>query len=304
MTRRSLTSLLFLLVVLAACGPRVRPDRAEEKEPPPRTTRPATEPAPGREVLIGEMCPDGAGGRPAVAPLLVRAVGWSDDAGDVGAQLERNARAFAVLGVDGRRAGVFEVLGAADVGLPAEVAIGSYAGRAPCAPYSDEGGAAEDPACKKATRGCGLAVASIDRVSAETGEAPEIATGGGCVSGDSLVVDVDGDGAAESFPLAGFVDPVRAPAEEVLAAPVVSPSCTPRFAIYEQVVKPPPEKGVADDPRYHVTLDVIGVADLDGDGRHEIVVTFRYPEGRTVAVYSALRQSGRLDLVGEAVPWQ
>jgi hypothetical protein len=301
MTRRSLP---WLLVCLAACGPRVRPDWAEDREPPPTKVAKVAPVAPGRGVLIGEMCPDGAGGRPAVAPLIVRDVSWSSDADDVQTHLERNAKAFAVLGLDGRRAGVFEVLGAADVGLPGEVAIGSYAGRSPCTPFSEEGGAPEDAVCVKTTKGCALAVASIDRVAAETAEVPDLETGGACVSGESLVVDIDGDGATESFPLAQFVDPVRAPSEEVLAAPVVSPSCNPRFSLYGQVVKPPPDPDVADDARYHVTLDVVGIADLDGDGRREVVVSFRYPEGRTFAVYSALDQSGRLELVGEAVPWQ
>ena len=301
MTRLSLPC---LLVCLGACGPKVKPDWAEDKEPPPPKAAKVGPIPPGRGVLVGEMCPEGAGGRPAVAPLIVRDVSWSARADDVQTHLERNAKAFAVLGLDGRRAGVFEVLGAADVGLPGEVAIGSYAGRTPCTPFSDEGGAAEDAACVKATKGCGLAVASIDRVAAETAEVPEISTGGACVSGESLVVDIDRDGSTESFPLAQFVDPVRAPAEEVLAAPVVSPTCTPRFAIHGQVVKPPPEPDVADDVRYHVTLDIVGIADLDGDGRHEVVVSFRYPESRTFAVYSAIDQSGRLELVGEAVPWQ
>ena len=51
-------------------------------------------------------------------------------------------------------------------------------------------------------------------------------------------------------------------------------------------------------------LDVLGVLDLDGDGRREVAVAFRYPDGRTLALYSALSLSGRLELVGEAVPWQ
>jgi hypothetical protein len=153
-------------------------------------------------------------------------------------------------------------------------------------------------------KGCGLVVAATDRISAETAEVPEVAVGAACASGDSLLIDIDGDGASESFPLAQFVDPVRAPAEEVLAAPVVGPSCAATFQVYGLVVKPPPEPDVADDPRYHVTLDIVAVADLDGDGRHEVVVSFRYPERRTLAVYSALGHAGRLELVGEAVPWQ
>lgn len=291
-------SLAAAALLLAACGPRVRPAMLEpEPEPEPRSTKVAPV-APGRGVLVGEMCPEGAAGRPAVAPLLVRGVGWSSDPDDVETQLERSARAFAVLGVDGKRAGIFEVLGAADAGLAVDVAIGGYVGRPPCAPASTTGGAEPDPACVKATRGCGLAVASIDR--GADPEAPDLAAAGACISGDALIVDIDGDGAGESFPVAQFVDPVRAPAEEVTASPVIGPSCEPTATIYGHVVVPADEPG---DKRYHVTLDVLGVVDLDGDGRRELAIAFRYPEGRTFTVYSALRQAGRLELVGEAPSW-
>jgi hypothetical protein len=292
------------LLLLVACGPRVKPDWAQETVEPESKSPPVTTVAPGRGILVGEMCPEGAAGKPAVAPLLVRGVGWSSEPDDVDAAIQRSARAFAVLGLDGHRAGIFEVLGVADVGLPGEVAIGSYAGRSPCAPASQDGGAEDDPACKRATGGCGLAVASIDPASAKADEIVDVDAGGACASGGSLLVDVDGDGASEAFPIAQFVDPVRAPAEEVLAAPVVGAACDATFAVYGLVVTPPPEEGVKDDPRYHVTIDVIAVADLDGDGRRELALSFRYPDGRTVALYSAIRQSGRLELVGEAVPWQ
>ncbi len=299
---------VLALLLLGACGPKVRPDLPEDDDvgvPPPRKQGKTPAP-PGRNVLVGEMCPEGAGGRPAVAPLLVRAVGWTDDADDVTAQLERYVHSFAVLGLDGKRAGIFEVLGVADVDLPSDVAIGSYAGRSPCAPASEEGGAPQDKACNQATGGCGLAVASIDRGGqSDAGEVPELEVGAACLSGDSLSVDIDGDGAAESFPINQFIDSVRAPAEEVLAAPVVGVACDPTFALYNLVIVPPPEDPDAeDDARYHVTIDILGVADLDGDGRRELAISFRYPTGRTLALYSAIAQAGRLELVGEAVPWQ
>src|SRR6187401_3451648 len=95
---------------VCACGPRVDPadpDRATD------TGRGATGPRTGpdrrgtRDVLIGEMCPTAAAGRPAVLPLFLRNVGWQSQAADVSAPLERrNARQFAVLGWDGRRVGV------------------------------------------------------------------------------------------------------------------------------------------------------------------------------------------------------
>ncbi|MCA9678922.1 MAG: hypothetical protein H6708_17085 [Kofleriaceae bacterium] len=286
------------------CGPKVHMNGDDDPvalraAPVGKTAAPRA-----RGVLLGEMCPQGAAGRPGVAPLLVRGVGWSDDADEVGSRLERDAHTFGVYGVDGTRAGVFEVLGVSDVGLPQPVAIGSYTGRAACAPASDEGGAPEDPACLRATGGCGLAVATIDRGS-QDGQAPTIPVGTACVSGDALLVDLDGDGATESFPIASFVDAVRAPAEEVLAAPVVGVSCDGRFAVYNlPVASTGGEPDAPPDPRYTVVLDVLGVLDLDGDGRREVAVAFRYPDGRTLALYSALSLSGRLELVGEAVPWQ
>jgi hypothetical protein len=289
-------------LVLAACGPKVKPAMLETEEPAEQPATSSKDLAPGRGVLVGEMCPEGAAGKPAVAPLLVRAVGWTSDAGDVGDTLDRSVHAFAVLGLDGKRAGVFEVLGAADAGLAQDVAIGGYVGRGACVPYSDEGGKPADPACEKATKGCGLAVAQVDPSARTDTTVPELTTGGACVSGDALVVDVDGDGAPESFALATFLDPIRAPADEVLAAPVVGPSCTPTFSIFGHVIRPPKEDG-PDDARYHVTIDLLGVVDLDADGRHELVLAFRYPESRTLAVYSALHQAGRLELVGEAVSW-
>jgi len=292
----------LLLLVIAACGPRVKPAMLETEPPAAKPTKRGSTMSPGRGVLVGEMCPQGAAGKPAVAPLLVRGVGWSSDTDDLEDTLARAVHAFAVLGVDGKRAGVFEVLGAADAGLREDVAIGSYVGRAPCVPYTKDGGAPADAACVAATKGCGLAIATVD-ASARTGtEVPDLAVGGACASGDALVVDIDSDGAPESFKFRAFVDPVRAPADEVLAEPVVGASCTPRFSVPAHVVKPPKEDG-PDDKRYHVTIDLLGVVDLDGDGRFEVVLAYRYPEGRTFAVYAAQHQAGRLELVGEAVPW-
>jgi hypothetical protein len=297
-----MTRLFFAAVVLAGagCGPKVRMD--DEPVAERATGRGRTDAAPARAVLLGEMCPDGAAGRPGIAPLLVRAVGWTDDADDVATQLERAARRFAVFGLAGARAGLFEVLGTADVGLPQDIAMGSYVGRGTCTP---EGGDQPDAACEKATRGCGLAVASIEPGAAEReDEIPAPTVGTACLSGDALLVDVDGDGATESFPVAQFVDGLRAPAEEVLASPVVGVACDGRFTLHGLEVTAPEDPGVAVDPRYTVTLDVMGVLDLDGDGRREVALAFRYPEGRTVALYSALAVAGRLELVGEAVPWQ
>ena len=32
----------------------------------------------GRQIMVGEMCPQGAGGRPAVTPLVMRGASWTD----------------------------------------------------------------------------------------------------------------------------------------------------------------------------------------------------------------------------------
>jgi hypothetical protein len=293
------------LLLLVACGPKVRPDEPEPVTSPGKA-RSSRVPAgsPGRGVLIGEMCPQGAGGSPAIAPLVVRSVGWSAETDDVADALDSAAHTFTVLGVDGTRAGSFEVLGAADVGLDTDVAIGSYNGRNACVPASKDGGAPADVACTKATGGCGVAIALTDPANRDEG-APDLETGTACAAGDSLRVDLDGDGAPESFPVAAFIDGGRAPAGEVDAAPVASGTCDPRASLYGLTIVPEPDDPAApDDPRYHVVLDVLAIVDVDGDGRDELIVQYRYPESRTIAVYSAQHLAGRLELVGEAVPWQ
>jgi hypothetical protein len=51
-------------------------------------------------------------------------------------------------------------------------------------------------------------------------------------------------------------------------------------------------------------LDLLGVIDLDGDGRKELVIALRFPTVRTVVVYSARSSPQRLELVGEAQSFQ
>jgi hypothetical protein len=258
--------------------------------------------ATGRAVLLGEMCPLAAAGRPGVAPVAVRGVEWSSEAGAVAEPIARNtAGKFAVLGYDGARAGVFESLGAADAGLPQDVAAGTYVGASPCTRDAGKGARAEDVGCNAATHGCGLAIAELGR---GDDPAPALQPGGGCMAGDFLVIDVDGDARLEAFPITDFLDGVRAPAEEVSMAPVAPTStCAARFSIYGLKLAPGIEPGAPVDPKYQVSLDVLGIADLDGDGRVEVAIALRYPESRTIVLYSATRTAGRLDLVGESVSW-
>jgi hypothetical protein len=297
------------LVLVLACGPAVRPDGpADEPAPPPAPpTKPRTgSVGPGRPVLVGEMCPEAAAGRPGIAPLFLRGVGWEDEPAGVSDPIERGTVGeFAVLGFDGKRAGVFDVLGAADAGLPQDVASGTYMGSSACTTDAGVGQPRrEDPACSASVRGCGLAVADVGR----GGEPPPVVVAGGaCVAGDVLIVDIDDDGRREAFPLAAFLDGVRAPAEEVVAASLApaSATCAPRFAVYGLVLAPGVDAGTADsrDPKYQVKVDVLGVADLDGDGRRELALALRYPESRTIVLYSAVSTAARLERVAESVSW-
>ena len=291
---------------LVGCGPRVDPadpDRGgggagPAPGPRARSDKPAT-----REVLIGEMCPTAAAGRPAVLPLFLRTVGWQSQSADVTAPLERrSARQFAVLAWDGRRVGVFSVAGASEVD-DGVAAVGAFAGTSPCEKRTRPGQAKELVAdCVAAQASCGLAVAVLEpsggfeaRPAEEDPDPPELEPAGMCVAKGLLLVDVDADGTSEAFPVSGFLDDSRGPADEVGAVSAGGATCAPTFAA--RAVVPP------GDPRDWRGMDVVGVADFDGDGRREIVAVYQYAGRRTWALYSATDFPGRLDLVGEAVPW-
>ena len=296
-----------LLAAGAGCGPRVDPAAPDSGEdgvarsvPGPRPDGPSPG---GRDVLVGEMCPAAADSRPAVLPQFVRGITWSSQAADLSAPIERrSARQFMVLGWDGRRVGVFSVVGPAQVD-DGVAAIGAYAGSSPCErPRSPGAGPEKDAACVAVQRDCALAVAMLEpaggfgaRPAEEDPDPIDLTTGGACVTGDQLRVDLDGDGAIEAFPVAGFLDEARGPAEEVLAAEPGGGTCEPAFA----------QRGVvpAADPRDWRGMDLLGVVDLDADGRLELVTVYQYAGRRTWALYTAGDTTGRLDLVGEAVPW-
>ena len=257
--------------------------------------------------MIGEMCPQGAGGRPAVAPLVMRGVTWTDNAGEVGATIERGGvPRFVVFGTDGKMAGVFDTLGAVDIGKEQTVATGTYAGASPCTYATgakQSAGAvalrAEDPKCGPVTGGCGLAGGEIEN-SGDPPETTAFTTGGACLSGDQLAVDVDGDGRIESFPLAGVLDGIRGPAAEWTASPTATAACKPQFQLYDVKLIPDPDPGKPVDPRGTVILDVLGVVDFDGDGRREVVLALRFPTVRSIVVYTATATAQRLELAGEA----
>lgn len=304
------------------CRPAV-PPAAPLDEPVPRDQptvvaprNPADVPTgPGRRILVGEMCPQGVAGRPGVAPLLLRGVQWTDEPTEVGNAISRGEGAkFLVFGVDGKRAGLFDPVGPADVGLPQMVAAGSYTGEGPCTKVAASGARVEEPTCQAATKGCGIAVAVLE--DGAVGSGKEGGSGGGgaawkiggaCVSGDELAVDLDGDGQAEAFGVASFLDGLRAPAETVEARAKVGATCAPAFTVFGMKIAPPPEPGKAADARYVVMLDVLAVVDFDDDGKREVVLGVRYPDSRTIAVYSGVDGDGDgamgLKLIGEATSW-
>ena len=291
---------LALAALAAACGSRPKNDvpvavgPAVPAGPPPAV---AAGSQGGRGVLVGEMCPTAAVGRPAVRPLFVRGEAWSDRPEALVAPVERRgARQFSVLGWDGRRAGLFSVAGAAqtDQGV---AAIGGYAGHSPCEKRRGGAAARREPDCAAALRDCGLAVAVIEPASGfgarpveEDPDPVALDVGGACVADGKLLVDIDRDGTPEAYAASGFADP---DADEVVSVAAGGAACTPRFAIRGAIGSGPTDGGV----------DLLGVVDLDADGRNEIVAQFHRGGRRTWALYSATSTAARLERVAVGAPW-
>ncbi len=207
---------------------------------------------------------------------------------------------FYVFGVDGKTAGSFDTLGMVEVGIGQPVATGTYVGAAPCT----YGGAkatdarAEDPKCGPATRGCGIAVGEITGPD-DPPHQPAFATGGACIAGDQLAVDIDGDGVIESFPIAAALDSIRAPAAEWSASPTAGATCTPTFQVYGMKLAPEPRPGKPVEKGL-VTVDLLGVVDLDADGHRELILAMQFPTVRSIVIYTATSNPQRLELAGEA----
>jgi hypothetical protein len=96
------------------------------------------------------------------------------------------------------------------------------------------------------------------------------------------------------------LDGIRGPAAEWTASPTAQATCTPHFQLYDLKLVPEPDPGKAVDQKSVVMMDVLGVVDLDGDGRREVVVALRFPTVRSIVVFSAVESAQRLQLVGEA----
>ena len=207
----------------------------------------------GRSRLVGLMCPQGAAGRPALAQREPRA--WKTDAAALRRAIAQlRTPELAVLGFDGHRAGWFTSAGLVESALAPAAAVGAYAGGLPCA---DELTATE---CQAVSQSCGVAIGSPD------GDDPTPAMRpGGCVDGKSIVIDIDGDGRPEAFSLEAL-----ARLDEEVTGGVARAPCDARFAF-----------AAGHD------LDVLAVADIDGDGRIELVVSRRGDPFRKVALYTA-----------------
>lgn len=291
---------LVTIVGAVGCGPTVRPDRpGAEPGPVARMEQPRPRVTGGRQVVVGEMCPQAAAGRPAIAPLVMRTSTWIDAQADLANVVERGSvPRFVVFGVDGKVAGVFDTLGLTDLGLPQQVATGAYVGGMPCTADAGGGQRTEDPRCTPATGGCGIAVGELARHD-DPPPMPVFQTGGACLAGDALAADIDGDGVMEQFPLAAVLDGVRSPATEWTASPVAGATCKPTFELYDVRLTPVAEPGKPIDPKHVVGLDVLAVVDLDGDERKEVVLALKFPTVRTIVVYTAAASAHRLELAGE-----
>jgi hypothetical protein len=248
----------------------------------------------------------------------MRSVGWTDTASEVTQTVESGVvPRFTVFGVDGKTAGAFDTLGIVDIAPGQSVASGTYVGASPCT-YGvsakpvpgqlDTRG--EDPKCGQATKGCGNAVGEVTGPEEPTSTAA-YTTGGACMSGNNLTVDIDGDGVLEAFPIAAVLDNIREPAAEwtadATAAPATTAPCAPTFQVYGLQLAPEPRTkapmpikgGTATVSDGVVTVDVLGVVDLDGDGRRELVLAMKFPTVRTIVVYTATASPQRLELAGE-----
>jgi hypothetical protein len=288
------------LVIVLGCGPVVRPDQPPSEPGPVARIEPLkTRKGSGRHVVIGEMCPQGAGGRPAVAPLVLRSTSWSDTPDEVTNVVERGSvPRFMVFGVDGKIAGRFDTLGIAEIGPQQAVASGTYVGASPCTTDAGGGQRTEDPKCGPATGNCGLAVGEITHPD-DAADTVAFATGGACLQGDLLAVDIDGDKVMEQFPILGVLDGIRSPAAEWTAAPVVGAACAPKFELFDIKLNPRLEPGKSPAAQHEIGLDVLGVIDVDGDGRMELVLALEFPTIRTIVVYTSSGSAQRLVLAGE-----
>lgn len=252
---------------------------------PPRDARRSEPPWPW--YVIGELCLAKLQRQHLFPRFLVQDDRWRSEAERVRVPLVGASRRFTVLGFDGARRGTF-------ITKPDETPVdpaGFVGGHVDYRPT--DGGACSIhrdgrdigfQACT-AAGGCSLAVAMVDDSTIST--TIEIPVAEACVDRGTLVADLDGDGRSEAFELTAFLSDTTA-AYEVWGTQRDSDDCargSRGFAWYETKR--------ADAP----AVDVLGIADLDADGRRELVIAIRAGTSRTVAVYQAREDGTRLDRI-------
>ena len=269
--------------VSLACGSAPpAPSSPEQDQKASKAAKPA--PRPVSDLILGEVCLSRAQGRPAVTAAFRGAPLWRPT--DTGQLFARRAvRQLQVFGWHEPRAGLFTVVGGARLAAGENIGVGSYVGRHPCVDDDDE----RDATCVEVLGDCSLALGRLEASSGfgakpieEDTEPPAIAAAPVCVAQELVIVDIDGDGKFERFPLAAFVDDVGF-ADEVSARPGSGPACQ--------------SKGVSGrGPGQPIT--VVVAADLNRTGRNQLVVARRVDGRLSWQIYQAWGSSGRLVKAG------
>ncbi len=236
--------------------------------------------------VVGEVCFDATQGEPYLVPY------FSSGPDSWAAVGQASSRAFTVFALDGRRDGVFHLDDPVATDPP-DKAHGRYDGwpaYGPCVIAKKELRRGQVTTFSDAScRGCGLGVAQTEGGDDNKDGVRDIAAA--CVEKRTLIVDIDGDGKNEAFPLDMLFDSGTA-AESLDGAAAGAFKCEMRFAVWQGT----PSTTKVDE----TYVDILGVADFDGDGRREIVIAIRSPKGRTVATYRAASGAIRLDRVAAA----
>ncbi len=281
----STVALSVAAIATTGCAPRTALPR-----PPPRDATPveagplpAAMPVPpqGPRYLVGEVCLNMHLSRAHLFPrFLVQRNWWSSVVEVVRAPLIEAPQRFTVLGFEGARRGslvtAIDEAAAEPMGF-----VGKFndSGRGACTldRPGEDGEDVADWLCA-AAGGCSLAVAVVADPSRP---AIEIAVAESCLVKGRLIADVDGDGRDEAFALAAFLEGATA-AKEVRGERRGADGCERQFAWHG---------------RGKTSIDVLGIADIDADGRRELLIAIRAGSSRTVAVYQANQDGTGLDLV-------
>jgi hypothetical protein len=220
-------------------------------------------------VLVGEYCP-GKSITGLLRPLaFATGRSWSAKPQVLDLALRSTSSPFAMITFKAKIDGAFrlEHLETLPSGGLAATGTQDWWGWSGCVEKLGPNKGVESKACDVATEGCTLTFALVGGDTQRY--IPPWRPGAACVAQNRLVMDVDGDGNVESFALpedAALVDlePVNVPRAQ----------CKPTFSDY-------PDLG--GHPR---VIDILGVADFDGDGRTEVVLALRTRADRMVGFYA------------------